>query len=68
MGNILLQLGPPRQVLYVVFISLVETKILLMPAFWDDFLVTAAVLERSTSASRLFVMIPENASFSRVAP
>ena len=30
---------------------------------WDDFLVTAAVLERSTSASRLFVMIPENASF-----
>ena len=32
---------------------------------WDEFSVTAAVLERSTLASRLFVMIPENASFSR---
>ena len=31
---------------------------------WDDFLVTAAVLERSTSASLLFVMIPKTRLFA----
>ena len=51
MGNILLQLGPPLQVLYVVFISLVETKFFVDACIWDEFLVTAAVLERSTLAS-----------------
>ena len=51
MGNILLQLGPPLQVLYVVFISLVETKIFVDACIWDDSLVTTAVLERSTFAS-----------------
>ena len=34
---------------------------------WDDFLVTAAVLELSTLASLLFVMIPKTRLF-RVAP
>ena len=47
----LLQLGPPLQVLYVVFISLVETKIFVDACIWDDSLVTTAVLERSTLAS-----------------
>ena len=46
----LLQLGPPLQVLYVVFISLVETKFFVDACIWDEFLVTAAVLERSTLA------------------
>ena len=50
MGNILLQLGPPLQVLYVVFISLVDTKFFVDACIWDEFLVTAAVLERSTLA------------------
>ena len=50
-GVLLLQLGPPLQVLYVVFISLVETKMFVDACIWDEFLVTAAVLERSTLAS-----------------
>ena len=45
------QLGPPLQVLYVVFISLVETESFVDACIWDEFLVTAAVLERSTLAS-----------------
>ena len=53
-GALLLQLGPPLQVLYVVFISLVETKFFVDACIWDEFLVTAAVLERSTLASSSF--------------
>ena len=45
----LLQQGTPLQVLYVVFISLVETEIFVDACIWDDFLVTAAVLELPTS-------------------
>ena len=65
MGNILLQLGPPLQVLYVVFISLVETKFFVDACIWDEFLVTAAVLERSTLAfphwliPRFFFLVDE---------
>ena len=63
----LLQQGTPLQVLYVVFISLVESKIVVDACIWDDFLVTAAVLELSTLASLLFCYDFENASF-RIAP
>ena len=66
-GVLLLQLGPPLQVLYVVSISLVETKFFVDACIWDEFLVTAAVLERSTLASSSFVMIFD-ASFRGVAP
>ena len=55
-GVLLLQLGPPLQVLYVVFISLVETKFFVDACIWDEFLVTAAVLERSTLASSSFLL------------
>ena len=42
--------GTPLQVLYVVFISLVETKMFVDACIWDEFLVTAAALERPTIA------------------
>ena len=51
MGNILLQLGPPLQVFYVVFIPLVETKFFVDACIWDEFLVTAAVLRSTLFAS-----------------
>ena len=37
-GALLLQLGPPLQVLYVVFTSLVETKFFVDACSWDEFL------------------------------
>ena len=43
--------GTPLQVLYVVFISLVETKMFVDACIWDEFLVTAAALEVPTIAS-----------------
>ena len=46
----LLQQGTPLQVLYVVFISLVESKIVVDACIWDEFLVTTAALERPTIA------------------
>ena len=48
--RVLLQQGTPLQVLYVVFISLVETKMFVDACIWDEFLVTAAVFERPTIA------------------
>ena len=51
------------QVLYVVFISLVETEIVVDACIWDEFLVTAAVFERPTIA------IPQGfAGFDEIHP
>ena len=54
----LIQLGPPLQFLYVVFISLVETESFVDACIWDEFLVTAAVLERSTLFASPHWLIP----------
>ena len=59
----LLQQGTPLQVLYVVFISLVESKIVVDACIWDEFRVTTAALELPTIA------IPQGfAGFDEVHP
>ena len=61
--RVLLQQGTPLQVLYVVFISLVESKMFVDACIWDEFLVTAAALEHPTIA------IPQGfAGFDEIHP